>query len=116
MYKVIWMCRFKQGLDPEVAKRHWHDVHGQLMLKVPGLLGYVQNHRTGEIGGLQNGDPSRSFDGYSVAWFESREMYETARHSPEWAAISADSANVFDKSTMLEAELTEHVMRQVPRS
>lgn len=115
MYKVIWMCRFAPGLDPAQARRHWREVHGPLALQVPGLIGYVQSHRTGEVAGLTGAADPRSFDGYSAGWFESREAYDKAMASPQWADLAADGASIFDPDSMLVAGFEEHVMRPVPR-
>ena len=114
MWKVAWLTKFRPGMEPEEAKHHWHDVHGAIMLSVPGVLGYVQNYRSGPILG-PNASVERSFDGYSVGWFESRDSYEAALKSPQWQRLHDDSPNVFDNSSMLTVYLDEQIMRPVPR-
>lgn len=116
MYKVAWLARFAQGLGPDEARRHWRDVHGPLGLSVSGMTGYVQNQVLAPIGleGVTDGDVA--FDGYSCGWWPDFEAYKASMASPEWKALGADGANVFDMAWLggMSAELHEVVQKARP--
>src|SRR5690554_3055043 len=109
MYKVLWICRFNPELTREQAQKHWREVHGPLVLKVPGVVGYTQNHCVETVGmSLPNGE-TLVIDGIAEAWWDSLESYEAAMVSPEWKALNADSEINFDVSTMIGATVDEYV-------
>jgi len=114
MYKVVWICRFNAELTPEQAQRHWREVHAPLVLKVPGVIGYVQNHCVETVGmALPNGE-ELVIDGLAEAWWETEDSYEAAMVSPEWKALNADAEINFDVSTMVGATVVEHVILPPP--
>ena len=98
MYKVVWVARFKEGTDSDVARRHWSETHGPLGRKVPGIERYVQNHVTSALGFVGLSDERASFDGYSTCWYAHRSAFEESLTTPAWGAIGADSPNLFDDS------------------
>jgi uncharacterized protein (TIGR02118 family) len=93
MLKVIWIARFRRGLAKDVAREHWRGTHGALGAEVPGLHRYVQSQVAGPLPPETDAPP---FDGYSSGWYADDEAYVRSMASPEWAAIGADSDNVFD--------------------
>ena len=98
MYKVVWVARFHQGVSPEQARRHWREVHAPLGTKVAGIERYVQNHVLSALGPLAVSEEPAAFDGYSCCWYRDREAFEESLQTPEWAALGADSPNLFDDS------------------
>jgi uncharacterized protein (TIGR02118 family) len=112
VYKVVWIARFKEGIESESAHRHWAEVHGPLGAKVPGIERYVQNHVVSGLGHVAVDDERTDFDGYSCCWYRDRPTFETSLETPEWAALGADSANVFDDSRWdgWSAALDSHVI------
>ena len=91
MYKVVWLCRFREGLDREEARRHWRDVHGPIGGSVPQVVGYVQSHAVEPLGASELG-----FDGYSCCWFADEDGYLASQRTPEWAELGVDGEHVFD--------------------
>lgn len=116
MYKVMWICRFNKSMTREQAREHWRTTHAQLALKVPGMIGYVQNHCTETIGMDLPGGGSLIIDGVAEAWWRSEDEYDAAMSSPEWAALLEDGAINFDVDTMVAAVIDEYVMRPHPAS
>ncbi len=96
MYKVVWIARFHDGITREDASRHWTETHGALGHKVPGIERYVQNHVVSALGHVAVSDERTDFDGYSCCWYADRDAFEASLTTPEWAAIGADSPNLFD--------------------
>jgi len=114
MTKVVWVARYRSGMPREEASRYWEKTHGALAAKTPGLGRYVQNHAVAPlpIAGY-SGTQELKFDGYSCAWYSSFHAYEASVQTPEWAALVADSANVFDNSFFsgMSAVLDELTLR-----
>jgi uncharacterized protein (TIGR02118 family) len=99
VYKVVWFARFLEGADSHEARRHWSEVHGPLARKVPQIEAYVQNHAVAALGASDEHDVPLRFDGYSSCWFADEESYGEALQTPEWAAVAADSPNLFESDS-----------------
>jgi uncharacterized protein (TIGR02118 family) len=99
VYKVVWFARFLQGMDKREGRRHWHEIHGPLGGKVPQIETYVQSHAVEALGSAEAGDLTPAFDGYSCCWFADEGAYREALGTPEWAAVAADSPNLFDSDS-----------------
>jgi uncharacterized protein (TIGR02118 family) len=96
MHKVGSIVRFDPSLDEDDAAARWQGPHAALAGVVPGVERYVQNRPTANLG-LVGVEPRRTaFDGYSCVWFADREHREAAAASPEWKAMAADGAEIFD--------------------
>jgi uncharacterized protein (TIGR02118 family) len=100
MIKLSYCLRRKQGLSQEQFGRYWHDVHGPIGRRIPGLRRLVQLHAVGDGG----------YDGIAELWFDDLAALEAARRSPEWAASTADEANFVDTSS---STVTVGVERQI---
>ena len=116
MYKVVWLAKFPPGSDPAEMSAYWTEQHGPRFMKVPGLERYVQNHTVEPIGATGTSDAELMFDGYSTAWFTSKNAFEAAMTSPEWLETVEDGANVFDMDWLWgkSAVLDEYIMRGKP--
>ena len=99
MFKVVWFARFLEGMDKDEGRRHWREIHGSLGAAVPHIERYVQSHALQSLGPVEESDQPLAFDGYSCCWFDSETGYADALRTPEWAAIGADSANLFDPAS-----------------
>jgi uncharacterized protein (TIGR02118 family) len=110
MLKVIWIARFRQGMAKEEARAHWRETHGVLGADVPELDRYVQSYAVGPLPPETDAPP---FDGYSSGWYADDAAYTRSMASPEWAAIGADSDNLFDTPFFwgMSAFVDEHVLR-----
>ena len=111
--KVIWIARFRADIDKAAARGHWRDVHGVLGADVPGLDRYTQSHVVAAV------PPSTqwpAFDGYSSGWYADDDAYVRSMASPQWAAIGADSDNLFDTPYFwgMSAFVDEHVVVAPP--
>ena len=88
-------------------------MHGVLGADVPGLDRYTQSHVVAAV------PPSThwpAFDGYSSGWYADVDAYVRSMASPQWAAIGADSDNLFDTSYFwgMSAFVDEHVVVAPP--
>jgi uncharacterized protein (TIGR02118 family) len=105
-YKVAWVTKFRDDLDPIEARDHWRTVHGPLALRAPGIVRYVQNHATESLAG-----PELRFAGFSECWFADRDACVAALSSPAWEDLRKDGYDIFDYSMMWGAVLREHPMK-----
>ena len=109
-YKVVWVVRFKQGMDRRDGSRYWREVHGPIF-KSLDIDRYVQNHVVeSTIDGASVG-----FDGFSECWFKDEAQFMRAIESSTWAAAVEDGLNVFDMSNLWGARLSERVIKSSPR-
>jgi uncharacterized protein (TIGR02118 family) len=111
MYKVIWLTKFRPGMDREEVLRWWRGPHAELAAATPGMVRYVQSHWVEALDGTTHmpaGPPA--FDGHAEHWFESRESYEAAMASDQWRRTVADGPTGFDASTLVGGALVERVI------
>ena len=106
-FKVVWVCRFKPGMDRAAADAHWQNVHGAIFKRSVDIDRYVQNHVVGALPG--HDEPG--FDGFSECWFKDEAQFMRAIESDAWAAAVADGDNVFDMSQLWGAVLEERVFK-----
>jgi uncharacterized protein (TIGR02118 family) len=105
-YKVVWIVRFKPGMDRDEAREYWTNVHGQIFLET-GIDRYVQNHVVAPLAeGIQLG-----FDGFSECWFKDEAQFLQAINTPAWADAVVDGENLFDMSQLWGAVLQERVVK-----
>ena len=105
-FKVLWMVRFKEGLETAEAHTYWENVHGSIFKQLE-IDRYVQNHVVGEVyAGDQPG-----FDGFSECWFKDEEQFLRAIQSDAWADAVVDGDNVFDMSQLWGAVVNERVVK-----
>lgn len=105
-FKVVWVCRFKPGMDPAAGHAHWENVHGPIF-KALDIDRYVQNH---VVGPLPGGDEP-GFEGFSECWFRDEAQFLAAVQSDTWAQAVADGENFLDYSGLWGAVLDERVVR-----
>jgi uncharacterized protein (TIGR02118 family) len=105
-FKVVWMVRFKEGMDREEADRYWLNTHGSIF-KSLDIDRYVQNH---VVESTIEGE-AVGFDGFSECWFADEDQFLRAVNSPTWAEAVEDGLNVFDMSRLWGAVLKERVVK-----
>jgi uncharacterized protein (TIGR02118 family) len=91
MVKLMLLVSRLPGLTIEQFVEHWRDVHGTLVLELPGLRRYVQNHPVLEAYGVRG----MSHDGWAELWFDDLPSLQAAIASPQWAEVRRDSAMLF---------------------
>jgi uncharacterized protein (TIGR02118 family) len=105
-FKVVWICRLREGTDPAAGHRHWEEVHGPIFTELD-IDRYVQNH---VVDPLYPDDPP-GFDGFSECWFKDEEQFTRAIQSDVWAEAVADADNFLDRRSLWGAVLHERVMK-----
>jgi uncharacterized protein (TIGR02118 family) len=90
LLKLVYCITRRSDLSLDEFSRYWHDVHGPIGRRIPGLRRLVQSHPV-----FAPGYPM-DFDGMAELWFDDFEALSMARASPEWQASSDDEANFVD--------------------
>jgi uncharacterized protein (TIGR02118 family) len=92
MIKLVYCIGRKPGLSREEFIRYWAEVHGPIGTRIPGLRQLVHSYALPAPGDQRPAD----FDGMAELWFDDLAALLAARHSPEWAASTADEINFVD--------------------
>ena len=106
MIKLVYCITRRRDLSVDEFSRYWHDVHGPIGRRIPGLRRLVQSHPVVVPAGYR-----MDFDGMAELWFDDFDALSQAQASPEWQASSADEANFID-ATRTALFLTEE--REIP--
>jgi len=105
MYKCVFAITFKEDESPEAMERYWTDVHGPLVLGVPGLVKYVQSSKVQDVIGSE-------FDGLVELYFEDEAAFEAAMASEYWNdTVVPDGANFLDESKTFGAVVVDRHLR-----
>jgi uncharacterized protein (TIGR02118 family) len=92
MIKLVYCITRRADLTFEEFSSYWHDVHGPMGRRIPGLQRLVQSHRVAHPAGMRPPD----FDGMAELWFDDLSALQAAMASAEWQASTADEANFVD--------------------
>ena len=95
MFTLALLLYRKPGASTEEYQTYWHDVHGPIAAKMPGLKGYVQLH------GQPDAEGNVPVDGIAELTFDSAEAMQAAFASPEGKAALEDVANFADTSRVV---------------
>ena len=100
MIKQISFFKRKDGVSVEDFQNHWRTVHADLVVKLPGIRGYVQNHTlpSGYKSVHKKREPD--FDGVAEVWFDSTDEMRGNVGSDALQAIRDDEHNFIDRASM----------------
>ena len=92
MIKLVYCFARRADLSSEEFSRYWHDVHGPIGARIPGVRRLVQSLAVNDARDAR----SPSFDGMAELWFDDLDSVIAARSSPEWQAASDDERHFID--------------------
>ena len=95
MFTIALLLYRKLGASTEEYQTYWHDVHGPIAAKMPGLKGYVQLH------GQPDAEGNLPVDGIAQLTFDSEDAMKAGFSSPEGKAALDDVANFADMSRLV---------------
>lgn len=105
MVKIVSFFKRLPGVSVEEFQTHWRTRHAELVVRLPGLRRYVQNHTLPS--GYARKEPD--FDGVAEAWFDDTAALRVSGASPEYRAVKQDEASFLD-SAGLGSMITEEVV------
>ncbi len=102
MFKRMTLIKRLPNATVEQFRRHWSEVHGQLVIKLPGIRRYIQND-------IRKTWPEAPFDGVVELWFDDKNGLETAFSGPLGKALPDDEKNFIGGKVLCDTE--EHSVR-----
>ena len=93
MLKTVTLLKRRSDLSHEEFRAYWREVHGPLVLRIPGVRGYVQGRPVATRGA----EPD--YDGLAEVWYESARSRDDAFGSPEYQAVLDDERNFMGATT-----------------
>ena len=113
--KTMWTVRLREDLAAAQTRARWLDEHGPLVLDVPGVVRYEQNHgsKPADLEGLTEG--SKAFegklDGFFSIWFADEAALQTALGSEEWVRASRATSTFAAAAGIRGVRIAEHVKK-----
>lgn len=110
MIKTVIFFRRRPGMGLAAFQEHWRTAHAELIVKLPGIRRYVQNH----VLPAQAGGAEPAFDAVAESSFDDTQAMKTLAKSPEYAVVLADEPDFIDRATMGMIVTEEHVLKDGP--
>lgn len=111
MIKVVVAINRKPGMDVAAFQDHWLNRHPEPILKLPGLVRYVQSHA--RLSGYRGGR-ELIHDGIAELWFKDMAALKATNGTPNLAAVEADEARFIDATKRVFLLCDEHVIVDSP--
>jgi uncharacterized protein (TIGR02118 family) len=90
VYTVIYELYRKPGLSQEEFVSYWHETHKPIAVQIPHVRSYKICPVT-EADGVEG----EEIAGFVIFEFDSKEDFDVAHDSPEFAATAADASGNF---------------------
>jgi len=107
MVIILGYYKRKPGLSHDQFSHHWVNVHGPLIKSIPNieryLIRYVQHHLKSDRS--QDFPDNAGFDGFSEAWFTTREAMDELFSLPFFSKEVID-----DERKFLDMEATRWIV------
>ncbi len=110
MIKMLIFFKRKAGMPLEAFQEHWRTTHAEIIVRLPGIRRYVQNHTLAS--GYAKDEPA--FDGVAESSFDDTQAMKSLVGTLEYAAVLADEPNFIDPSSMGSVITEEHVIKEGP--
>ncbi|MEC9347382.1 MAG: EthD domain-containing protein [Pseudomonadota bacterium] len=110
MIKSVLTFRKRPDLSVDAFQDYWLNEHPKAVLKLNGLLRYVQDHP------LRNGYAKRQLpvDGFAETWWPDTDTMRANMNTPVWDELVADEERFIDRSSLQLLLVEEHVMKDEP--
>ena len=110
MIKAIYFIKRRPGMSLEAFREYWLKDHAALVLKVPGLVKYVQSHTTDS--GYRKREPI--YDGIAALWYENLDDMRKTANTPISRETLADDEKFLDMSKFAFILTKERVQKENP--
>ena len=110
MIKAIYFIKRKPGMALDAFREYWLKEHAALVLKVPGVVKYVQSHTTDS--GYRKHEPI--YDGIAALWYENLDAMKATGAASESRATLADDTNFLDMSKFAFILTRERIQKENP--
>ncbi len=106
MLKFASFFRKRPDIGHADFHEYWIGTHAELVLRMPGLVRYVQNHPL--PGTLSDRSP---FHGVAEVWLESEEALRRDPGSPFWEEVAVQEAMFIDTDSQTVIPVDEKVVK-----
>lgn len=110
MIKAIYFIKRKPGMALEAFREYWLKDHAALVLRVPGLVKYVQSHTMDA--GYRKHEPL--YDGVAELWYENLDDMRKTAQAPISRETMADNEKFLDMSKFASILTKERVQKENP--
>ncbi len=110
MIKAIYFIKRKPGMSLEDFREYWLKDHAALVLKVPGLVKYVQSDTMDA--GYRKHEPL--YDGIASLWYENLDDMRKTADAPISRETMADNQKFLDMSKFAFILAGERVQKENP--
>jgi uncharacterized protein (TIGR02118 family) len=110
MIKAIYFIKRKPGMSLEAFREYWLKDHAALVLKIPGLVKYVQSHTMDS--GYRQHEPL--YDGIAALWYENLDDMRATANLPISRETLADDEKFLDMSKFAFILTKERVQKENP--
>ncbi|MBF9197332.1 EthD domain-containing protein [Microvirga terrestris] len=94
----------RPDVSQDEFRRHWREVHGPLVARLPSLQSYHQNHVVDDRQlAIDHARGSWSIDGISELWFDSDDDMKTALSSDEYKEVARDHQLLVGPTALITA-------------
>ncbi|MGE0665620.1 MAG: EthD domain-containing protein [Sphingomonadales bacterium] len=107
MLKFISFFRKRPDIGHAEFHDYWIDTHAELVMRMPGLVRYVQNH---PLPGTLTA--TSRFHGCAEVWLESAEALVREPGSPFWEEVAVQEAMFIDPDSQIVLPVDEKVVKQ----
>jgi uncharacterized protein (TIGR02118 family) len=104
MMHLVEFVHRKPGMDVAAFQRHWSEIHGPLVVRIPQIRRYVQS--PARPGGYRNGKQPL-YDGTAEVWFDSTDAMRESARAAEYRAVRDDESNFIDVSSAVPFIITQ---------
>lgn len=110
MIKAIYFIKRKPGMSLAAFREYWLTDHAVLVVKVPGLVKYVQSHTNDP--GYRKHEPI--YDGIAELWYENLDDMRKTANTPISNETLADDEKFLDMSKFAFILTKERVQKENP--
>ena len=110
MVKVVTYFKRKPGMSVDDFQQHWRTAHAELIVRLPGIRGYVQSHLLDSA--YRKGEPM--CDAVAESYFDDTQAIKALASTPEYGAVLADEPNFIDAPSMDLIITDEYVIKDSP--
>ena len=101
----IGILRKKEDLTTAAFRKHWHEVHGPIATKIPGLLRYHQNHIVDSAQlGIDYPRSPQVVDGFSELWFDNQSSMQNGATPDVIKMLAEDEARFIGNMQLIIAK------------
>jgi uncharacterized protein (TIGR02118 family) len=108
MIKTVIFFKRKSGMSVEAFQEHWRTTHADIIVRLPGIRRYVQNHPLPSA--YRKGEPL--YDAVAESSFDSTEVMKALPGTREYQAVLDDEPNFIEPGTMGSVITEEHVVKE----